>query len=380
MGVSYDAIVIGLGAIGGAASYHLARRGQRVLGLDAHPRGHALGSSHGKSRIIRTAYTTPEYVPLVQRAFGQWNQLAIESGRDLLVMTGMLLVGPPSTPMIDGPILSARRHGLPYELLGPSEVAARFPGFRLTDELVAVFEPGAGLLRPEVCTAAHLDLAARHGAELRHEEPVRVWAIDGAGVRVITDRDTYTAGRLVIAPGPWAGQLLADLRLPLTVLRVVNIHVDPPRPAWYGPDRCPVFGWEVPEGHFYGFPSFPGEGLKLGKDPSPADVCTPETVRRQVTDDELAPFREMLARYMPGAAGRVLWTLTCLYTMTPDHHFVVDHHPRYRQVVVGCGFSGHGFKFAPVIGDALADLALDQPTALPIDFLNASRFPHLRTA
>lgn len=368
-----DVILIGLGAMGSAAAYHLASRGQRVLGFDAHPPGHALGSSHGRSRIIRTAYTRPEYVPLVQRAFGLWRQLEAAADRELLRMTGMLLVGQAGTPMIDGPIASAQRHGLGYELLSPTEVAERFPGFRLTGDLVAVYETEAGLLRPEACIEAHLELAARQGARLRHAEPILSWAPDGSGVRVVTATGTYTAAGLVITPGPWASALLADLELPLTVLRVVNLHVEPLQPELFRPDCCPVFGWEVPEGHYYGFPALPGEGLKIGLDPAPTAICTPATIDRVVSPAEIERFQQMLRRYMPAAAGRLLWSLTCLYTMTPDHHFIVDHHPSHPQIAIGCGFSGHGFKFAGVIGQALADLILTGTTTHPIDFLSIRR-------
>jgi sarcosine oxidase len=370
---AYDAIVVGLGGLGSAAAYHLARRGRRVLGLDAHPPGHAFGSSHGRSRILRTANTSPGYVPLVRRATSLWRDLEAESGAALLTMTGMLLVGRPGTPMLDGPIESARQHDLPYELLGPAEVAARFPGFRLTDDLVAVYEPLAGFLRPEACTAAHLALAARHGAELRHGEPVRHWAADGAGVVVETDAGAYRADRLVITAGPWAGQVMRDLGLPLTVTRMYNVHFEPTDPDRFAPERCPIYGWKLPEGEYYGLPALPDQGVKFGRHEG-GEVCTPETARRDVTEAEIEALRAVLDRYMPGAAGRVLWTLTCLYTLTPDHHFILDRHPAHPQVAYGCGFSGHGFKFAAVIGEIMADLALEGATRHPIGFLGASRF------
>jgi sarcosine oxidase len=359
--------------MGSAAAYHLARRGRRVLGLDAFAPGHARGSSHGRSRILRTAYPTPQYVPLVRRATVLWRELEAESGTTLLTMTGMLLVGSPGTPMIDGPLSSARQHDLPYELLGPAEVTARFPGFRLTGDLAAVYEPLAGFLRPESCVAAHLDLAARHGATLRHAEPVSGWAVDGDGVSVTTSAGRYTADRLVLTPGPWAGELLADLGLPLTVQRVVNVHFEPTEPARFAPERCPVFGWEVPEGHYYGSPALPGEGLKIGKNVT-GHACTPATVQRTVEAAEIDDFRRMLDRYMPGAAGAVKWPLTCLYTNTPDGHFVIDQHPRHRQVVIAGGCSGHAFKYTSVIGEILADLVVDGATRHPIGFLSAARF------
>lgn len=370
----YEAIVLGLGAMGSATAYHLARRGHRVLGLDAHPRGHTLGSSHGRSRIIREAYfEAPQYVPLVQRAYTLWQELEQASGRDLLTITGGLNVGTPDSEFITGALTSARQHNLPYELLSAGDVPARFPGFRPTADLVAVYEPHAGILDPEACVGAHLDLAARHGADLRHGEPALRWTADGAGVRVETADGAYTAERLAIAAGPWAGEVLAELGLPLRVQRVVNVHFAPVQPDLFAPERCPVYLWQVPEGDYYGFPALPGQGVKFGRHDT-GERCTPHTIRRTVDDTEVAALRAILDRYMPGAAGAVRSTLTCMYTNTPDRHFVLDRHPAHAQVVYGCGFSGHGFKFSSVIGEVLADLALDGATRHDIGFLAATRF------
>jgi sarcosine oxidase len=374
MSGGYDAIVVGLGGMGSAAAYHLARRGRRVLGLDAFPAGHKQGASHGQTRIIREAYAeAPDYVPIVQRAYALWRELEAESGEALLRITGGLTIGPAGNASVTGVIASAERFGLPYELLGPGEVAARFPGFRLTDDLVAVHQPNSGFLRPEACTAAHLALAARHGADLRHAEPARRWTADGAGVVVETNAGVYRADRLVITAGPWAGQVLRDLGLPLTVTRMYNVHFEPSNPDRFAPDRCPIYGWKLPEGEYYGLPALPDQGVKFGRHDG-GEVCTPETARREVTEAEVEALRAVLDRHMPGAAGRVLWTLTCLYTLTPDHHFILDRHPAHPNVAYGCGFSGHGFKFAAVIGEIMADLALEGSTRHPIGFLGAARF------
>jgi len=368
----YGAIVLGLGGMGSAAAYHLARRGQRVLGLDAFERGHARGASHGRSRIIRQAYhEAPEYVPLVRRAYELWRELEAESGQPgLLNVVGGLLVGAPDGEIVAGAVRSAQLHGLPYEVLAPAETARRFPGFRLPDDLVAVLEPAAGFLRPEECVGAHLDLARRHGADLRHEEPALRWAADGAGVRVETARGAYTADRLVVAAGPWAGEVLADLRLPLQVERIVNAHFEPERPAWFGPDRCPIFIFDV-QGGIYGVPALPGEGVKVGI--HHGVPCTPATIRREVAPAEVDALRQALDRFLPGAAGRLLWAFTCMYTNTPDRHFIIDRHPRHPQVAIACGFSGHGYKFASVVGEILADLTLDGTTRHPIGFLSRQR-------
>ncbi|MEA2511747.1 MAG: sarcosine oxidase [Thermomicrobiales bacterium] len=370
----YDAIVIGLGGMGSAAAYHLAKRGLRVLGLDAFARGHGRGSSHGRSRIIREAYyEAPEYVPLVQRGYGLWRRLEEESGRALLRITGGLSIGRPDSNVVTGVIASAKRHGLVCEELSPADVAERFPGFRLTHDLVAVFQPNSGILDPEACNEAHLDLASQYGAEFLHGERVLSWAADGEGVRVDTDRQTYRADRAVIAVGAWSGELLADLQLPLSAQRVVNVHFEPTRPELFAPDRCPVHSWQVPEGHYYGVPALPDQGVKFGRHDA-NEECTPETVHRQVDPQEIEALRKVLDRYLPGAAGATKWTITCIYPNSIDRHFIIDRHPRHSQVVYGCGFSGHGFKFASVVGEILADLAQDGHTRHPIGFIAAARF------
>jgi sarcosine oxidase len=370
----YDAIVLGLGAMGSAAAFHLARRGRRVLGLDAHPRGHALGSSHGTSRIIREAYfEAPEYVPLVRRAYALWRELEAETGRPLLRLSGGLNIGRADGELVPGALASARAHGVRHEALSAREVNERFLAFRLPDELTAIFEPTAGVLRPEAGVAAHLDVAARHGVELRHGEPTLAWSADGDGVRVETSAGAYLADRLVVAAGPWAGRVLAGLGLPLEVWRVYNVHFRPTRPEPLAPDRCPVYMLELPDGFYYGFPDDGDDGVKVGRH-DVGEPCTPETARRDVSETEVDALRSVFDHLMPGLTGPVVRTLVCLYTMTPDRHFVVDRHPAHPQVAFACGFSGHGYKFAPVIGEALADLATEGDTRHPIGFLSARRF------
>ena len=371
---NYDVIVLGLGGMGSAAAAHLAKRGQRVLGLELHERQHKHGSSHGVSRIIREAYfEAPEYVPLVQRAYTLWRELEQETGRFLLTITGGLNFGTPESEFVSGSLASARQHDLPYEYLNAAEVAERFPGFRLTDDLVAVYEPNAGYLKPEGCMLAHYHVASKYGAELRFEEGVREWTASDGGVRVTTDRATYDAERLVIAAGPWAGQVMADLGLPLSVRRIVNVHFRPTRPEHFRAKNCPVYLFQVPEGEYYGFPIFPGRGLKIGRHDI-GEPTTPETIRRDVDATEITMLRDVLDRYLPGASGEVRETLTCMYTDTPDSHFIIDLHPEHRNVAIACGFSGHGFKFASAIGEVLADLAIDGETQHDIGFLSVGRF------
>jgi sarcosine oxidase len=375
---SYDVIVLGLGAMGSATAACLAGRDLRVLGLDIYPPAHAFGSSHGGSRIIREAYyEAPEYVPLVQRSYALWRDLEAATGRSLLTITGGICFGPPGDNLVVGAQRSADLHHLPYERLAADEIGRRIPGFRIPRGMIGIFEPRAGILDPEAGVEAHLALATRRGADLHHEEPAVSWRADGAGVRVETQRATYRAERLVITAGAWAGQVLEDLCLPLTVHRIVNVYFQPEKLETFSVARFPIYLFHTPEGAYYGFPDVPGQGLKIGRHDG-GEVTTPQTIRREVSPDEVQKLRDVLDSYMPGAGGPVLRTATCMYTMTPDEHFILDHHPRHPNVVFGAGFSGHGYKFAPVIGEILADLAAGGAGAYDIGFLSLRRFPTLQ--
>ena len=371
----YDAIVLGLGAMGSATAASLAGRGVRVLGLDLYAPAHALGSSHGRSRIIREAYyEAPEYVPLVQRSYELWRDLEAATGRRLLTITGGLCFGLPEDGLVVGAQRSADLHHLPYERLTADEIGRRIPGFRIPEGLVGILEPRAGILDPEACVEAQLALAAQRGADLHHKEPALCWQADGDSVRVETASATYRAERLVIAAGPWASQVLEDLRLPLTVQRIVNVYFQPEQPEVFSVECFPIYLFHTPEGAYYGFPDVPGQGLKIGRHDG-GEITTPQTIRREVWPEEVQMLRDVLDRYMPGAAGPVLRTATCMYTMTPDEHFILDRHPRHHNVAFGAGFSGHGFKFAPVIGEILADLATRGTSTYDIGFLSLNRFP-----
>jgi sarcosine oxidase len=360
--------------MGSATIYHLARQGQRVLGLDAHPRRHKFGSSHGTSRIIREAYMEdPHYVPLVQRAYQLWRELEAESGASLLKITGGLTIGEPEGAFVSGALASSKLYNLPYEYLSAAEVGQRFPAYTLGEGLIAVYEKNAGILYPEECVIAHLDLAARHGAELHHHEPVQKWTPQGSAILVETAQESYLAERLVLTTGPWANELLAELRLPLKVQRIVNAFFEPDSAARFDPEVCPVYLLEVSEGEYYGFPFLPGDGLKIGRHDI-GDICTPHTIQRQVTPDEIEALQTVLNRYMRGGATSFKASLTCMYTNTPDRNFILDRHPTQPNVVYGCGFSGHGFKFSAVIGEVLAELSSEGKTHHSVGFLAAGRF------
>ncbi|HEU0076969.1 MAG TPA: N-methyl-L-tryptophan oxidase [Longimicrobiaceae bacterium] len=372
---TYDVIVVGAGAMGSAAAYRLARRGSRVLALDANVPPHRLGSTHGGTRIIREAYYEhPLYVPLVRRAYQAWAELEEESGRTLYVRTGGMMVGPEGGALVAGARASALEHGIPHELLGADEVRRAYPHFRVPEGMAALLEHRAGILFPEACVEAHLALARAHGAEVRCGEAATGWTADGAGVAVTTAAGTYRAQRLVLAAGPWMPELLAGLELPLQVERQTFHWYRPAEePEAYGPGRCPIALWEYGPGRFLAtFPDF-GDGVKAQVHHEGA-LTTPAGVARETTPADEAPVLELLRRFLPGAAGPLLATSVCLYTNTPDAHFVLDRHPASPRVVVASPCSGHGFKFSSAIGEAIAALALDEPYPLDLSPFAVGRF------
>jgi sarcosine oxidase len=371
---AYDVAIVGLGAMGTAAAWHLARRGARVIGLDANAPGHGLGSSHGSSRITREAYPDQlGYVPLVRRAMDQWDAIGSEDGRVVLHRVGAITIAPPGEHRILGGSASADAFGIPLERLSRADVVERFPGFAPPADAVAIHEPGAGYLEPEAALAALRRLATGAGARLRFSEPVVHWQADGDGVVIASALETLRAERLVLTAGAWTPELLGDIGVRLQAQRRVNVHFEPRTPERFAVGALPVFNLVVPEGQYYGFPSMPGAGLKLGRHDGDAP-CTPRTIDRVVTDREAAEMRAVLDAYLPGAAGAELRRVTCLYTMSPDGHFILDHHPALSQVALFAGCSGHAFKFAPVVGEVLADLSLDGRTDLDVAFLAAERF------
>jgi sarcosine oxidase len=370
--MGYDIIVVGVGGMGSAAAHRLATRGCRVLGLDRYPPVHDRGSSHGGSRITRQAYfEDPAYVPLLRRAGALWDAVAAESGRAVVDWTGGVMVGRPDGPTVAGSLASARAWGLEHELLDADAVRDRFPTMRPADDEVALVERRAGVVNPEQSVAAHLELAARAGAECRHGETVLDWSATSTGVRVETDRATYEADRLVLAPGAWAPELLADLGLGLQVERYVQFWFAPDDPAAF--TGHPVYIWEGPGGRqFYGFGAGPDGTVKVAFFRG-GNVCNPHTIDRGVGPDEVREIADFVRPHMPGLPGRFVRAKTCMYTCTPDHHFVIAPHPAHPNVVVACGFSGHGFKFVPVVGEIVADLAVDGTTSHPIDLFDPAR-------
>jgi sarcosine oxidase len=374
----YDVIVLGLGAMGSAAAYHLSARGKRVLGLERFDAAHNLGSSHGDSRIIRQAYHEhPNYVPLALRAYELWAGLERESGQQIFQQTGGVMIGPPGSPVVDGAILSATHYNLPFEVLNVRQMASRFPAFELRADDVAMYEAAAGFLRPEVAIRAHLEMAVKHGADLHFREPVDDWSAQNSGDRVTvkTPAGVYEAARLVIAPGAWAPDVLSDLHIPFEVRRHVMCWFQPVSDL-FQPQSFPIYIWDVDGLNcFYGFPATGRalDGVKAAMH-SGGLTCTAETVSREVSAADIDEVRNYLKSFIPALNGFCLRASACLYTMTPDEHFVVTLHPSYPQVSVAAGFSGHGFKFSCVVGELLADLAGEGKTSDSIDFLSPKRF------
>jgi len=371
---TYDAIVIGLGGVGSAAAFHLARRGARVLGLDRFPAGHDQGSSHGQTRIIRKAYFEhADYVPLLQRAYALWSELEQLVGRSLYVQTGLVEVGPPGGEVLTGVLRAARQHNLTVEEIPASAFAQRFPGLLLPDDMQAVFESEAGYLHVEPCVVAHCEAAVKHGAELRFDAPVISWRSDGDGVVVESEAGSYSAGRLVIAAGAWSAALLQEVGVPLRVRRKHLHWFASDNPLYSAENGCPAFYYELPRGSFYGFPKIDQWGVKVAEHSGGLTIPDPLRDTRSIEPEDRRRVEWFRAHHLPGVSNRLTHHVVCYYTCSPDDHFLVDLYPGDERVSFAAGLSGHGFKFTSVLGEALADLALEGRTELPIAFFSCRR-------
>jgi sarcosine oxidase len=377
---TFDAIVIGLGAHGSAAALALARRGLTVLGIEARERGHELGSSGGHSRMIRRAYfEDPGYLPLLTAAWDGWEALAAAAGEPFVEVTGGLYAGPADSAVFRGSVASALVQGLPHEVLDAAEIRRRWPAFTVGDEVGGLYDPGAGMIRPERAIAAQVRLAEEAGAEPHFSERAIDWRPVGGGttggVEVETDRAVYAARSLAIAAGAWTGAFVPDLGLPLEVERMPVLWFEPTiDPASVSVGRFPVWLIDtVEDGTFYGFPYDPAVGLKVSRHHS-GEACEPDSVDRSIRPADVERARAFSRRTMPPADGPLRHSTVCLYTNTPDFNFVIDVHPRVPGVAYASACSGHGFKFAPIVGEILADLATTGSTPHDIDQFRASRF------
>jgi sarcosine oxidase len=357
---SFDVVVCGLGVMGSAALRELSRRGLRALGIDQFAPGHDRGSSHGATRIIRLDYFEhPSYVPLLRRAYGLWHELEQSSGQKLIHITGIVEIGAPDGVLITGVLASIRQHSLSHELLCAEDLTRRFPAFHLPSHYQAVVQPDGGFLAAEPSIHAMLALAKETGAEIRSGETIRAIEPSSTGVRIITDHARIDAGSVVIAVGPWIRSVLPNLQAPLRVTRQVMTWFSPRQPALFRREHFPVFLMESLEsqhGVHYGFP-LDGDGLiKVAKHHHRDETVDPDACDRTVSIADEGLIRSALAAHLPDANGQRVRATTCLYTVTPDGDFIVDSLPGYPHVVLASPCSGHGFKFAPVIGEVLADL------------------------
>lgn len=378
MSASFDVIVVGVGSMGSATCRELARRGARVLGLEQFTIPHGLGSFHGWSRMIRLAYSEhPDYVPLLHRAYELWDRLENETGERVLFRTGGLYMGEQGSPFVQGASQSARDHKLAHAMLDHADLRREYPQFVLPEDYVALFEPMAGFLLSEQVVATLASLAMQAGAELHGHESVVAWKPEGTGVRVETAKGVYLARKLVVAGGAWSAKLLDTLGVRLNVTRQVLGWVQPKRFEPFALGNCPVWGIGHLDGTLhYGFPivnTFPG--LKTAYH-SPGQSADPDRIVREPTAGDEETFRGVVRRYLPDADGPTLALRICMYTYSPDQHFIVGPlpGPASDRVVIACGMSGHGFKFSLVLGEALADLAAEGSTRLPIEFLSPTRF------
>lgn len=378
---TFDVIVIGVGSMGSAAAYYLSLGGQQVLALEQYDIPHDMGSHAGQSRIVRQTYFEhPDYVPLLLRAYDNWHDLERRIDQQLLFQTGVLYCGRPDGVVIKGNLEAARLHNLPYEELSRKELNRRYPKVCLPDDFAAYFEPVAGFVTPERAVAAYAEQAIALGAVLQAREAVLSWELTGHGVKVVTNKGVYEAGKLIFTAGAWSQSLLKDKSPALRVSRQALGWVSPRDHTAFSMDNFPCWLIEDPDkGIFYGFPILPTArfggpvGFKVGHH-FPGPTIDPSAARLPVDAQEEETFRYGLAKYLPEANGPALSLKTCLYTYSADDHFVIDHLPETKdRVVIACGFSGHGFKFVSVVGEILADMAIRGHTDLPAGFLGLKR-------
>jgi sarcosine oxidase len=374
----FDAIVIGLGGMGSATLFHLARRGLRVLGLEQFTIPHVFGSSHGLTRIIRLAYfESPKYVPLLRRSYELWDRLQTEAGEALLHITGSLDIGWDGSRTVSGSLGACHEHDLAFELMTAAQLHSRYPGYELPAGMMAVFQPQGGLLVPERCVVAHVEGARRAGATVLEHQRVLDWEASPAGVRVRSANETYDAARLVITAGPWARTLVPSLSALAVPERQVVMWTSVEDQSLFAPDRFPVFNLQASHDdseHYYGFPIHGRHGFKVGRYHHRRESGTPEDLSRQTDAEDEEMLRVALRRFFPKANGPALALETCLFTNSPDGHFILDRLDGLRNVAVAAGFSGHGFKFCSVIGEIMADLVTEGESPLDLRMFSAARF------
>jgi sarcosine oxidase len=373
---AYDVAVIGLGATGSATLLDLARRGVRAVGIEQFEPGHDKGSSHGETRIIRLGYFEhPSYVPLLRRTYELWRELEKAAGQPLMRITGIAEIGAPHGEVVAGTLRASREHSLPHEVLDAKEVMRRFPAFRIPDHYAGVVQPDGGFLVVEPSIAAMIALAKRAGAEVRTGEMVRAIKSAAAhGVRIETDRGTIEARTAIVAAGAWVSKLLPGMPVKLRVTRQVQAWFQPNDAAAFKTGRFPVFLLESRHGVHYGFPPHDGSPVKVAKHHASDQAIDPDTVDRAISATDETLIRAAIAEHIPAANGRMTGAKTCLYTVTPDHDFIIDRLPGAPNVIVASPCSGHGFKFAPVLGEVLGALTTEGSTRHDISRFRLERF------
>jgi len=371
----FDCIVIGVGGMGSSAVHNLAKRGQKVLGIEKFDIPHTEGSSHGVNRIIRLAYYEhPSYVPLLRRAYEMWEEIQTDADEQLLYKVGSIDTAPSGHEVFEGSLESCLLHDIPHEVLNHQQINDRFPGYQMPPGQMGLYQRDGGFVLSERSIVAYVNAAVAEGAEIHAREPVAKWEPEGDGVRVFTDRDEYTADRLVITAGAWAAGMVPSLEELAVPERQVLAWLQPEEPTLFNPANFPVFNAYFEEGRYYGFPVFGIPGFKIGRYHHLEEVVDPDHVDREVTQEDEDILRAAASRYFPKANGTLMTLKTCMFTNTPDEHFIIDLVPGYPQVSMAAGFSGHGFKFASVVGEILGDLALDGKTRHNIDLLKVNRF------
>jgi len=374
----FDVIILGLGAHGSSAAYHLSKNDIKVCGIDKFVPPHAFGSSHGQSRIIRQAYhESPMYVPLVKEAYTLWNELENISGKKLLLKTGGLILGNENAMVIKGARLSAETHNVPYEYLISKEIAKRFPALKPTEDTVAVVEQSAGILFPEKCIKTNLDLANKNGARLLFGEAVQSIKQKNNHVEIVTNKNVFQTEKLIVSVGAWLNDLLPELKLPLNIKRQVLFwfkNENKQMQQFIEPEQLPIFIWEYSSPHiFYGFPNL-GSGIKIALHHEGQSIH-PDLLSKEVYEDEIKQMKNILDKYF-NVDTRFSSSDVCMYTNTPDEHFIIDYYPSHQNIIIASPCSGHGFKFSSAIGKILCDMTLEKQLSFDISPFSINRFSH----
>lgn len=371
----YDAIVIGVGGMGSAALYHLANKGMCVLGIEQFDVPHTMGSSHGHTRVIRKAYFEhPSYVPLLQKAYDMWESIEEDSGKQLVNYCGMIYAGKPDSSSIQGVKKSSELYGVPVQEFSASELKTQYPQFSFDDDMVGLYEPSGGYLLVEECVKAHSQQAQKHGAALLTNTNVTAWKHENNSYSIETDQGEFQAKSLVVSGGAWTSKLLQELNLPLTIQRIPSGWFEPENDQHTLENGFPIFGVETQYGFFYGFPVLDERGVKIARYEGSETVSNVDLIDRIAKDKDVGHIQQFITQYMPGVTKQVNDSSICIYTVTPDSHFIIDQHPHHENLYIAAGFSGHGFKFSSAVGAVLSDLVCDGKTDVDISFFGLERF------